>query len=168
MAQYKAARDYYLSSPRTSRWEPKIIQYRKTYCDNQIIDVEPASPAARRELPSWKPASRRRRRDGARRGKKRSRRPANPSNSITSRAAWLALENELAALDTDNLRLREELKSASKAKADLDALRADLDRKNERIQALEKELEAKHSSPRPSTTWRRAPTTARRKRAPQG
>ena len=53
------------------------------------------------------------------------------------------LENELAARDTDNLRLREELKSASKAKADLDALRADLAQKNARIQALEQELGAK-------------------------
>ena len=41
LAQYQAARDYYLRLAKDfPGWEPKIIQYRKTYCDNQILDVE--------------------------------------------------------------------------------------------------------------------------------
>ncbi|HRT05735.1 MAG TPA: hypothetical protein P5204_08555 [Kiritimatiellia bacterium] len=145
LAQYKAARDYYLQLAKDfPGWEPKIIQYRKTYCDNQIIDVERRlAGGGAEELPELEappPAV-----AAAMEPEEEEAEPA-PSQSVEldylkSRVA--RLENELAALDTDNLRLREELKSASKAKADLDALRADLDRKNERIQALEKELEAK-------------------------
>lgn len=145
LTQYKAARDYYLQLAKDfPGWEPKIIQYRKTYCDNQILDVErrraggvveelpelDALPSVASAEPEPEAAE------------------AEPIPSQSVELDYLKsrvtrLENELAALDTDNLRLREELKSASKAKADLDALRADLDKKNERIQALEKELGAK-------------------------
>ncbi len=41
LAQYKVARDYYqqLASDFPG-WEPRIVQYRKTYCDNQVTDIE--------------------------------------------------------------------------------------------------------------------------------
>lgn len=39
--QYQAARDYYLRLAREfPGWEPRVIQYRKTYCDNQIADIQ--------------------------------------------------------------------------------------------------------------------------------
>ena len=144
LAQYQAARDYYLQLAKDfPGWEPKIIQYRKTYCDNQILDVErrrtggspdelpelvnPPAAAAEPETDEEEPA------------------PL-PSQSVEldylkSRVA--RLENELAALDTENSRLRGELKSATQARTDLDALRADLAQKDARIQAFQKELEAK-------------------------
>ena len=144
LAQYQVARDYYLQLAKDfPGWEPKIIQYRKTYCDNQILDVErrrtggspdelpelvnPPAAAAEPETDEEEPA------------------PL-PSQSVEldylkSRVA--RLENELAALDTENSRLRGELKSATQARTDLDALRADLAQKDARIQAFQKELEAK-------------------------
>ncbi len=146
LAQYQAARDYYLRLAKDfPGWEPKIIQYRKTYCDNQILDVERRrAGGAVEELPELEvpPAAA----DAAAIEPEEEEAEPVPSQSVELdylKSRVTRLENELAALDTDNLRLREELKSASKAKADLDALRADLAQKNERIQALEKELEAK-------------------------
>ena len=145
LTQYKAARDYYLQLAKDfPGWEPKIIQYRKTYCDNQIVDVERrlAGGAVAEELPELAapPAA-----------AIAAMEPEEEAEPVPSQSVELdylksrvtRLENELAALDTDNLRLREELKSAAQAKADLDALRADLDKKNERVQALEQELGAK-------------------------
>ena len=41
LSQYQAARDYYLRLAKDfPGWEPRVIQYRKTYCDNQIADVQ--------------------------------------------------------------------------------------------------------------------------------
>jgi len=41
LAQYQVARDYYQQLARDfPRWEPRIIQYRKTYCDNQVADIQ--------------------------------------------------------------------------------------------------------------------------------
>ena len=146
LAQYKAARDYYLQLAKDfPGWEPKIIQYRKTYCDNQILDVERrrAGGVPAEELPELAaPPS------AAIAESEPEEEEAEPVPSQSVELDYLKsrvtrLENELAALDTDNLRLREELKSAAQAKADLDALRADLDQKNQRIQALEQELGAK-------------------------
>ena len=146
LAQYKAARDYYLQLAKDfPGWEPKIIQYRKTYCDNQILDVERRrAGGAVEELPELEapPAAA----DAAAIEPEEEEAEPVPSQSVELdylKSRVTRLENELAALDTDNLRLREELKSASKAKADLDALRADLAQKNARIQALEQELGAK-------------------------
>ena len=144
LAQYKAARDYYLQLAKDfPGWEPKIIQYRKTYCDNQIVDVERRlAGGAAEELPELEapPAA------VAAPAQEEEEDIPQPNQSVELeylKSRVTRLENEIAALDTDNLRLREELKSASKAKADLDALRADLAKKDERVQALEKELEAK-------------------------
>lgn len=146
LAQYQAARDYYLRLAKDfPGWEPKIIQYRKTYCDNQILDVERRrAGGAVEELPELEapPAAA----DAAAIEPEEEEAEPVPSQSVELdylKSRVTRLENELAALDTDNLRLREELKSASKAKADLDALRADLAQKNARIQALEQELGAK-------------------------
>ncbi len=144
LTQYNAARDYYLQLAQDfPGWEPKIIQYRKTYCDNQILDVERrlAGGAPAEELPEPEAAP-----AAAVAAPEEEEAEPVPSQSVELdylKSRVTRLENELAALDTDNLRLREELKSASQAKADLDALRADLDQKNARVQALEKELEAK-------------------------
>lgn len=54
LSQYQTARDYYLQLARDyPGWEPRIIQYRKTYCDNQIADIErqQAQATAPAELP---------------------------------------------------------------------------------------------------------------------
>ena len=146
LAQYQAARDYYLRLAKDfPGWEPKIIQYRKTYCDNQILDVERRrAGGAVEELPELEapPAAA----DAAAIEPEEEEAEPVPSQSVELdylKSRVTRLENELAARDTDNLRLREELKSASKAKADLDALRADFAQKNARIQALEQELGAK-------------------------
>ena len=41
LRQYQAARDYYVRLAREfPGWEPRVIQYRKTYCDNQIADIQ--------------------------------------------------------------------------------------------------------------------------------
>ena len=146
LTQYKAARDYYLQLAKDfPGWEPKIIQYRKTYCDNQIVDVErrQAGGAVAEELPELEapPAA-----VAATIEPEEEEAEPVPSQSVELdylKSRVTRLENELAALDTDNLRLREELKSAAQAKTDLDALRADLAQKDERIQALQKDLEAK-------------------------
>jgi len=41
LAQYQVARDYYrqLASDFPS-WKPRIVQYRKAYCDSQVTDIE--------------------------------------------------------------------------------------------------------------------------------
>ncbi|MGD9611403.1 MAG: tetratricopeptide repeat protein [Kiritimatiellia bacterium] len=145
LAQYQAARDYYLQLARDfPGWEPKIIQYRKTYCDNQILDVERrrtgGSPDELPELDSPPAAV-----AAAPEPAEEEAAPL-PSQSVEldylkSRVA--RLENELAALDAENSRLRGELKSAAQAQTELDALRADLARKDDRIQAFQKDLEAK-------------------------
>ena len=145
LTQYKAARDYYLQLAQDfPGWEPKIIQYRKTYCDNQILDVgRRLAGGGVEELPELEalpPVA------AAEPEPEAADAEPIPSSSVELdylKSRVTRLENELAALDTDNLRLREELKSASQAKADLDAMRAELGKKDERIQALEKELGAK-------------------------
>ncbi len=145
LALYKAARDYYLQLAQDfPGWEPKIIQYRKTYCDNQILDVERRlAGGGVEELPELEalpPVA------AAEPEPEAADAEPLPSSSVELdylKSRVTRLENELAALDTDNLRLREELKSATQAKADLDAMRAELGKKDERIQALEKELGAK-------------------------
>ena len=41
LSQYKASRDYYVwLIEEFPEWEPRVIQYRKRYCDTQITDVE--------------------------------------------------------------------------------------------------------------------------------
>ncbi|NCD23015.1 MAG: hypothetical protein EOL90_08765 [Spartobacteria bacterium] len=145
LTQYNAARDYYLQLAQDfPGWEPKIIQYRKTYCDNQILDVgRRLAGGGVEELPELEalpPVA------AAEPEPEAADAEPLPSSSVELdylKSRVTRLENELAALDTDNLRLREELKSATQAKADLDAMRAELGKKDERIQALEKELGAK-------------------------
>lgn len=58
LSQYQAARDYYLRLAKDfPGWEPRVIQYRKTYCDNQIADVQrrQSGGAAAAELPELAP-----------------------------------------------------------------------------------------------------------------
>ena len=57
LTQYKAARDYYLQLAKDfPGWEPRVIQYRKTYCDNQIADVERRKSGGQpEELPELEP-----------------------------------------------------------------------------------------------------------------
>jgi Flp pilus assembly protein TadD len=146
LAQYQAARDYYLRLAKEfPGWEPRIIQYRKTYCDNQIIDVErrlaggAADERPGLEVPPALVAA-------AEPEPEEDEDAPRPSSSVELdylKSRVTRLENELAALDTDNQRLRAEAKSSAQAQAELDALRAELARKNDRIQALQKELDAK-------------------------
>ena len=146
LTQYKAARDYYLQLAQDfPGWEPKIIQYRKTYCDNQIIDVERRQAGGvAEELPAAEappPAAAVAATEPAEEEE-----APQPNQSVELdylKSRVTRLENELAALDTDNLRLRNELKAAAQAQTDLEALRADLAQKDERIQALQKDQEGK-------------------------
>jgi len=57
LSQYKVAREFYLQLAKDfPGWEPRVIQYRKTYCDNQIADVERRkSGGVLEELPELPP-----------------------------------------------------------------------------------------------------------------
>ncbi|HQF19746.1 MAG TPA: hypothetical protein PLT37_00715 [Kiritimatiellia bacterium] len=58
LRQYQAARDYYVRLAREfPGWEPRVIQYRKTYCDNQIADIQrqQAGGSPREEWPELEP-----------------------------------------------------------------------------------------------------------------
>ncbi len=171
LAQYQAARDYYLQLAKDfPGWEPRVIQYRKTYCDNQIADVErrqsggqpdelpelepyqPETPAAATAIsmpteetmePEEAPVANR----SAELGYLKSR--------IASLEADLAnyggLQNDFNALSAENKRLRADLAAAeqkraeweSGGQAELDGLRKDLDKKDRQIQKLQKDVDAK-------------------------
>ncbi len=171
LSQYQAARDYYLQLAKDfPGWEPRVIQYRKTYCDNQIADVERRKGGGEAEaLPELEPLA-----------------PETPASAptpapeaaeptepeaapVANRSAELdylksriaSLESELAEVDTlqkeldalsgENKKLRADLEAADQKLANqengnqsaLQGLRADLARKDEQIQALQKETDAK-------------------------
>ena len=58
LAQYQTARNYYQQLAKDfPGWEPRVIQYRKTYCDNQIADIERRQAGGQpAELPELAPA----------------------------------------------------------------------------------------------------------------
>ena len=162
LTQYQAARDYYLQLAKDfPGWEPRVIQYRKTYCDNQIADVERRKSGGQPEelpelepLPAALPASE----------------PAVPEEEpVANRSAELdylksriaSLETDLAgfdalqkqsdALSSENKQLRKDLEASERKLAEkesgsqsaLDGLRNELAKKTEEIQALQKDVDAK-------------------------
>lgn len=171
LSQYQAARDYYRQLAKDfPGWEPRVIQYRKTYCDNQIADVERRKSGGQPEelpelesLPAETPTA-----------------PPTPvpavaespepeETPVANRSAELdylksrvaSLEADLAEFDglqkafdtltSENKQLRADLDAANQQLAEqasgqqsaLDGLRADLARKDEQIQALQRDVDAK-------------------------
>ena len=177
LAQYQAARDYYLQLAKDfPGWEPRVIQYRKTYCDNQIADVErrraggSAEPAELEPLPEESPAPEAI--PAAAPAPAVAAAEAEPEpepapvadrsveidylkSRVASLEAELAefekLQNESDARAAENKRLAAELETAQRTLADRDGaaqaaqadLRAQLAQKDDQIQALEKNAEAK-------------------------
>ena len=162
LTQYQAARDYYLQLAKDfPGWEPRVIQYRKTYCDNQIADVERRKSGGQPDelpelepLPAALPVSE----------------PAAPEEApVANRSAELdylksriasletdlagfdALQKQFDALSSENKQLRKDLEASERKLAEkesgsqsaLDELRNDLAKKTEEIQALRKDVDAK-------------------------
>ena len=168
LSQYKAARDYYLQLAKDfPGWEPRVIQYRKTYCDNQIADVERRkSGGVPEELPELPPE------------------PIQPPVEVTpvvavvpaperapaadrsveidylkSRIASLeseladaeALQDEVDALRAQNEKLQGEMDLANQKlgekaqgeQAALESLQAELQEKESQLQALREQVDSK-------------------------
>jgi len=173
LAQYQAARDYYLQLAKDfPGWEPRVIQYRKTYCDNQIADVErrraggSAEPAELEPLPEESPAPEAIPAPAVAAAEAEPEPEPAPvadrsveidylKSRVASLEAELAefekLQNESDARAAENKRLAAELETARRQLADQDGaaqaaqadLRAQLAQKDDQIQALEKNAEAK-------------------------
>jgi tetratricopeptide (TPR) repeat protein len=170
LAQYNAARDYYQQLAKDfPGWEPRVIQYRKTYCDNQITDVERRLNGGQpEELPELAPEPTTETRTPAPAPPKAARpeAPRSPAperaieiDYLKSRIASLEAEvadfdtvqNELDSLAEQNDKLRKDLDSANqqlakRADAEQSArkeLQDQLEAKVGQIQILEKEIEAK-------------------------
>ncbi len=172
LSLYTQARDYYQRlSQEFPGFEPRIIQYRKTYCDNQIADIERRRGAApggdleplQARAPEWTaptPAL-----------APMAPPPAAPASlpvptersvevdylksRIDSLEAELAeadlLQDALDALAADRDRLAAQLADANQRLAErtqdeqeaVQALRADLTGRDEQIEALRRDLESK-------------------------
>ena len=173
LTQYNAARDYYLQLAKDfPGWEPRVIQYRKTYCDNQIADVErrraggSAEPAELEPLPEESPAPEAIPAPAVAAAEAEPEPEPAPvadrsveidylKSRVASLEAELAefekLQNESDARAAENKRLAAELETAQRTLADRDGaaqaaqadLRAQLAQKDDQIQALEKNAEAK-------------------------
>ena len=172
LAQYKAARDFYAQLSRDfPGHEPRVIQYRTTYCMNQITDIErrksAGTPAELPELPPEPspapdvipPTA--------------AAAPSSPASMETTPAsdrsveidylksridtleselaAFDSLQDELTALTAENTQLRESLDTVNRQLAErstteqtaVEELRAQLQEKDARIQSLQNDLEAK-------------------------
>jgi len=171
LAQYQAARDYYLQLAKEfPGWEPRVIQYRKTYCDNQIADVErrraggSAEPAELEPLPEESPAPEAIPAPAVAVAAAAAEAEPEPEpapvadrtveidylkSRVASLEAELAefekLQNESDARAAESKRLTAELETAQHgaAQAAQADLRAQLVQKDDQIQALEKNAEAK-------------------------
>ena len=145
LAQYQTARNYYQQLAKDfPGWEPRVIQYRKTYCDNQIADIERrqsgGQPAelpelASEEAPAVEPVAAA---PAPAPVPDRSAEVDYLKGRIASLEAELAendtLQEELEALGADNDKLKRELEAVKKsqdgkakeAEAAGDKLRAEL------------------------------------------
>ena len=163
LAQYQTARDYYLQIAKEyPGHEPRIIQYRKTYCDNQIADIQRRkSGGAPEELPELAPAPAQEEHLPVAES------PAAESPTdrtaeidyLKSRIAELeaelskldALQNEVETLASANEQLKKDLDAAQRQLAEksageqsaLDGVRADLADKDRQIQKLQNDLDSK-------------------------
>ena len=170
LAQYQTARDYYRQLAKDfPGWEPRVIQYRKTYCDNQIADVERRKGGGQPEelpelepLPAETPAQPIPVPEVAESSEPEETPVANHSaelDYLKSRVASLeadlaefdGLQKAFDSLTSENKQLRGDLDTAQRKIADqesgtqsvLDGLRADLTRKDEQLQALQRDVDAK-------------------------
>lgn len=169
LAQYQVARDYYLQLAKDfPGHEPRVIQYRKTYCDNQIADIERRKAGGQpEELPELEPlpsealpeaAS-----DADAHAAPESTATAGRSvevdylkNRIASLEAEVAeidaLQGEIDILAAQNDKLRRDLEFANGQLAErtggeqaaLEALRTELAAKDGQIQSLQQELDSKN------------------------
>ena len=168
LSQYNMARDYYLQLAKDfPGWEPRVIQYRKTYCDNQIADVERRkSGGVPEELPELAPE-----RISAP-AVSATIAPVSPAKErspaadrsvevdyLKSRVASLeaelmdmeSLQDEVDALHAQNENLQRELDLANQkltekaqgGQAAIENLRAELKAKEEQIQSLQGQVDAK-------------------------
>lgn len=165
-ALYGQAREYY---QRLSRefpgYEPRIIQYRKTYCDNQIADIDnrrevvrPAPPVPESEpAPSWSapvapalaPMA------SANASAERSVEVEFLKSRIASLEAELAeydtLQEEIDSLSAANRLLNQELEQANRhlrsstqdGRQEAESLRGELTARDEQIRMLQRDLESK-------------------------
>lgn len=174
LAQYQVSRDYYLQLAKDfPGWEPRIVQYRKTYCDNQIADIqrrqETGQPAELPELAPLPPPVQPPVRSTQASAPAVVPPPApdrTPSadrsvevdylkNRIASLEAELAehdtLQDELETLTAQNQQLQTDLaaakqkldEKASGEQAALGDLRTELAAKDQQLQKLQKEIDAK-------------------------
>lgn len=161
LAQYQAARDFYDQIAREyPGHEPRIIQYRKTYCDNQIADIQRRKDGgAADELPELPPQDLEAVAES----------PAPELAPVADRSAEIdylktriaeleaelakadAVQAEVEALSAENGQLKNDLENAQRQLAEktaaeqsaLDGLRAELAGKDRQIQDLQNDLEAK-------------------------
>lgn len=162
LAQYQAARDFYNQIAREyPGHEPRIIQYRKTYCDNQIADIQRRKDGGGDELPELPPQNLEAVAESpaaepvAESGADRSAEIDYLKTRIAELEAELAkaeaVQTEVEALSAENGQLKSDLENAQRQLAEktaaeqsaLDGLRAELDGKDRQIQDLQKDLEAK-------------------------
>jgi len=166
LSQYQAARGYYLQlATDFPGWEPRVIQYRKAYCDNQIADIERRKGGEQmEEPPELEPLPEEARPEPAMPTPS----PSEPATATASsveldylKSRIASLEAEIAEFDTiqdeldavtaENDKLRKDLEAANRQLADrargeqasTEGLRAELAAKEEQIQTLQKDLEAK-------------------------
>ena len=165
LAQYQTARDYYLQIAKEyPGHEPRIIQYRKTYCDNQIADIQRRkSGGAADEQPELAPEPAPREYIAAEES------PAAEPAPVADRSAEIdylknriaeleaelakadAVQSETEALATANERLKSDLEAVQKQLAEktageqstLEGLRAELAGKDRQIQDLQNDLDSK-------------------------
>lgn len=163
LTQYKAARDYYQQLARDfPGWEPRVVQYRKTYCDNQIADIErrqfggqpeelpELEPLPGEILPAEAPAP-----DLPAAVPDRTAEVDYLKGRIASLEAELAetdtLQDEIDALSAANDKLRRELEAVHKnqasqardGQAELAKARADLADRKKQLETLQQNLAAK-------------------------
>ena len=175
LAQYQVARDYYSQLAKDfPGWEPRVIQYRKTYCDNQIADVtrrqsggspdelpelapEPPPAPSRPELaapaPATPPMPAKERAPAADRAVEVDYLQSRIASLEAELAEFDTLQDEADALAAQNDQLRKDLDAATRKLADqansdqssLDKLRADAKAKDDQIQSLRQQVESKKS-----------------------
>lgn len=166
LAQYQTARNFYQQLAKDfPGWEPRVIQYRKTYCDNQIADIERRQAGGQpAELPELAPAP-----EEAPVAVPVAAAPAPESAPVSDRSAEVdylkgriasleaelaendTLQEELEALGADNDKLKRELEAVKKsqdgkakdAEAAADKLRAELADKDQQLQKVQQDLAAK-------------------------
>ncbi len=168
LTQYRAARDYYLQlASDFPGWEPRIVQYRKTYCDNQIADIErrqdsgqpeelserTPEPAVYPEVPARITAAEPKPEPivAAERSVEVDYLKSRMASLEAELAEFEALQDEAEVITAQNVQLKKDLEAATRDLAEkssgeqaaLDALRTEMADKDRHIQALQQDLEAK-------------------------